>query len=71
MRLPDELAPGAHFKEWRSNADFFRGARRGQWHDVLNADNLALHERLALQRLGPPLKDWLEHGRRGRDPREL
>jgi hypothetical protein len=67
----DELAPGAHFNEWRSNADFFRGARRGEWRQVLSADNLALYERLALQRLGPDLKDWLERGRRGRDPREL
>jgi hypothetical protein len=68
----DELAPGAHFKEWRSNADFFRGARRGQWRHVLTPENLALYERLALERLGPQLKAWLEGGRRAAgDPRDL
>ena len=59
----DEMAPGAHFGEWRSNTDFFRSARRGAWRDVLSAENLALYEELALARLGPRLEAWLSGGR--------
>ena len=68
----DELAPGAHFGEWRSNADFFRSGRRGAWREVLSAENQALYEQVARERLGPRLKAWLEGGRRalGGEPRE-
>jgi aryl sulfotransferase len=59
----DELAPGAHFGEWRSSADFFRRARRGEWRTLLSDDNQALYERLATERLAPSLKAWLEGGR--------
>ena len=59
----DELAPGAHFGEWRSNKDFFRKARRGQWREVLSAESQALYETLATERLGARLKAWLEGGR--------
>jgi aryl sulfotransferase len=59
----DELAPGGHFDEWRSNRDFFRRARRGAWRDVLDTENQALYETLALERLGLRLKAWLEGGR--------
>lgn len=62
-------APGAHFGEWRSDGDFFRKARNGEWRDVLSAENQALYERLAAQRLSPELKAWLEHGRAGADPK--
>jgi hypothetical protein len=67
----DELAPGAHFAEWQSNGAFFRQARRGAWREALNAENLALYEQVATQRLGPRLKAWLEGGRRAAgDPRD-
>jgi len=59
----DELAPGAHFNEWRSNRDFFRSARRGSWRASLSPASQALYERLAAERLGPELKAWLEGGR--------
>lgn len=59
----DELAPGAHFNEWRSNGDFFRSARCGGWRDILTAENLALYERVTAERLEPRLKAWLEGGR--------
>ena len=38
----DEAAPGAHLGEWRSNADFFRMARMGQWREILTPENQAL-----------------------------
>ena len=67
----DELAPGAHFGEWRSNDAFFRNARRGAWRDVLGAESCALYEQVATERLGPRLKAWLEGGRaRAGDPKE-
>jgi hypothetical protein len=59
----DELAPGAHFGEWRSNRDFFKSARRGTWRDLLSVESQALYEELAADRLGPRLKTWLEGGR--------
>jgi hypothetical protein len=66
----DELAPGAHFAEWRSNRDFFRSARRGTWREVLSAENQALYERVAAEKLEPRLKAWLEGGRAAAgDPR--
>lgn len=66
----DELAPGGHFAEWRSNRDFFRAARRGGWQDKLSAENQALYERVATERLGKRLKSWLEGGRAAAgDPR--
>lgn len=59
----DELAPGAHFDEWRNNRDFFRSARRGSWREVLSTENQALYEEVATKRLEPRLKTWLEGGR--------
>lgn len=68
----DELAPGAHFNEWRSNQDFFRRARRGEWRELLSAESLALYEQLATARLGAQLKAWLEGGRSAAgDPRAV
>jgi len=67
----DELAPGAHFGEWRSNAEFFRSGRRGAWREVLSAASLAQYEQVATERLGPRLKAWLEGGRTlGGDPKQ-
>jgi hypothetical protein len=59
----DGAAPGAHTGEWRSNDDFFRRARMGEWRRVLSEENQALYERLSAQRLEPKLKLWLEGGR--------
>src|SRR5262249_26377353 len=67
----DELAPGAHFKEWRSNADSFRGARRGQGGGGVSAETPPLYDRPARQPRGRELKSGLERGRRGRAPRAL
>ncbi len=68
----DGSAPGAHLGEWKSNDDFFRRARMGEWRGRLSEENLALYERLSAERLGPDLKRWLEGGRAAAgDPKTL
>lgn len=67
----DEAAPGAHLGEWRSNDDFFRRARMGEWRTVLSEENLALYDKLYGERLEPALKGWLEAGRTAGDPKTL
>ena len=64
-----ENAPGAHLGEWAHDEDFFRKARKGEWHTALNAENLALYERISNDRLEPDLKRWLEGGRAACDPK--
>ncbi|MEB2285193.1 MAG: hypothetical protein B6D46_07695 [Polyangiaceae bacterium UTPRO1] len=67
----DELAPGAHYAEWRSNRDFFRRARRGGWQGRLGAESRSRYEEIATARLGPRLKAWIEGGRAAvGDPRD-
>ncbi|MBV8976015.1 MAG: sulfotransferase domain-containing protein [Alphaproteobacteria bacterium] len=56
-------APGAHFGEWKSDSDFFRKARRGEWREVLSPENQAFYEKVSRERLSPELKSWLEGGR--------
>ncbi len=47
----------------------FKGTN-GRWRDVMNADDLALYDRVA-SRMSPGLARWIEGGRRGAgDPRE-
>jgi hypothetical protein len=71
-RRADELAPGAHHGEWKTNADFFRMARLGQWREVLTAENQALYERVSQAIAPPPMKAWLEGGRRAAgDPKAI
>jgi aryl sulfotransferase len=67
-RKADDLAPGAHLGEWASNSDFFRKARKGEWTNALSAENLALYDRIAAERLEPGLRKWLEGGRTAFDP---
>lgn len=64
----DENAPGADRGNWRSNSDFFRLGRLGQWREVLSPENQALYERLNAVRLDPALKAWMEGGRRAAAP---
>ena len=64
----DKSAPGAHLGEWRSNEDFFRRARMGEWRGVLSAEGQGLYDKLSGERLEPALKAWLEGGREAVDP---
>jgi hypothetical protein len=56
-------APGAHLGEWADSDKFFRKARSGEWREVLSAENQALYQKIASERLSPELKAWLEDGR--------
>jgi hypothetical protein len=56
-------APGAHLGEWRDANAFFKSARHKEWKSVLSAENLALYDRVANERLDPVLRLWLEGGR--------
>jgi hypothetical protein len=67
----DELAPGAHTKEWKENKAFFRSARMGQWREVLSAANKELYDRVSSEIAEPAMKAWLEGGRAAGDPKDL
>ncbi|MGH6872240.1 MAG: sulfotransferase domain-containing protein [Rhizomicrobium sp.] len=62
-------APGAHLGEWADNASFFRKARSGEWRQALNAENLALYDRLAPSKVEAGCLAWLEGGRKAFDPK--
>jgi aryl sulfotransferase len=68
----DAAAPGAHLGEWRSNTDFFRRSRMGEWRRALSAENQALYDTLSSQRMDAAMKRWLEGGRAAAgDPKTL
>ena len=67
----DEVAPGAHLGDWTSNHAFFKCARLDEWRDVLTAENQALYEELAPQRVPPALRAWLEGGRKAADLKQV
>ena len=68
----DELAPGAHFGEWKENKEFFRMARMGQWREILTPENQALYDRVSAEIAEPSMKAWLEGGRRAvGDPKDI
>lgn len=64
-----DAAPGAHLGEWRSNEDFFRKGRMGEWRTALSPQNQSLYAELTPQRLAPELQRWLEGGRTAVDPK--
>ncbi len=67
---PDEVAP-AYLGDWTSNHAFFKCARLDEWRDVLTAENQALYEELAPQRVPPALRAWLEGGRKAADLKQV
>jgi hypothetical protein len=69
----DNLAPGAKVAgRWKSNADFFRKGRRGEWRDVLSPETQALYIDVSRARYDHGMLDWLENGRAATgDPRDL
>jgi hypothetical protein len=67
----DDLAPGSNGR-WKSNADFFRKGRRGEWRDVYSPETKALYVTVTRARYDHAMLDWLENGRAvAGDPRDL
>jgi len=69
----DDVAPGAKVVgRWKSNAEFFRKGRRGEWRDVFSPETQALYVSATRARYDHTMLDWLENGRAATgDPREL
>lgn len=69
----DDLAPGSKVVgRWKSNADFFRKGRRGEWREVFSPETQALYVATTRGRYDPTMLDWLENGRSATgDPRDL
>lgn len=68
----DNLAPGSKVAgRWKSNADFFRKGRRGEWREVFGPATQALYVSATRGRYDDGMLDWLEGGRSAAgDPRE-
>jgi aryl sulfotransferase len=69
----DDLAPGSKVAgRWKSNADFFRKGRRGEWPEVYSPETQALYVTTMRGRYDHTMLDWLENGRAATgDPRDL
>ena len=69
----DNLAPGAKVEgRWKSNADFFRKGRRGEWRDVFGPKTQARYVEVTRAHYDHAMMDWLEQGRAAvGDPRTL
>jgi aryl sulfotransferase len=69
----DDLAPGSKVVgRWKSNADFFRKGRRGEWREVYSPETQALYIAATRARFDHTMLDWLENGRSATgDPRDL
>ena len=69
----DNLAPGSKVVgRWKSNADFFRKGRRGEWREAYSPETQALYVTATRGRYDHVMLDWLENGRAGAgDPRDL
>ncbi|HTX49661.1 MAG TPA: sulfotransferase domain-containing protein [Caulobacteraceae bacterium] len=69
----DDVAPGSKVVgRWKSNADFFRKGRRGEWREVYSPETQALYVSTTRGRYDATMLDWLENGRAATgDPRDL
>jgi aryl sulfotransferase len=69
----DDLAPGSKvLGRWKSNTDFFRKGRRGEWREVYSPETQALYVAVTRARYDHIMLDWLENGRTATgDPRNL
>lgn len=57
----DSFAPDTRFKMWKDNTQFFNKGTSGQWRSVLNADSLAMLEKV-LAEYPKDYADWLVRG---------
>lgn len=65
------LLPGIEMAIRGGHRTFINKGTNGRWKDVLTPDDIATYRARAAQALPPGLNDWLEHGRRGGDPKAM
>ena len=71
-KMKDEgaaLLPGIEMAVKGGHQTFLDKGTNGRWRDVLTKDDVALYRERAAAELSPGLNDWLEHGRKGGDPK--
>jgi len=65
------LLPGIEMAVRGGHQTFLNKGTNGHWRDVLTKDDVARYRERAAAELPPGLNDWLEHGRKGGDPRAI
>jgi aryl sulfotransferase len=63
------LLPGIEMAVKGGHQTFLDKGANGRWRDVLTKDDVARYRERAAAELSPGLNDWLEHGRKGGDPK--
>ncbi len=63
------LLPGIEMAVKGGHQTFLNKGTNGSWRDVLTKDDVARYRERAAAELSPGLSDWLEHGRKGADPK--
>ena len=65
------LLPGIEMAVRGGHRTFLNKGINGRWRDVLTKDDVARYRERAAAELSPVLNDWLEHGRKGSDPKAM
>ena len=65
------LLPGIEMAVRGGHQTFLNKGTNGRWRDVLTSDDVARYRERAAAELSPGLNDWLEHGRKGSDPKTM
>jgi len=65
------LLPGIEMAVRGGHQTFLNKGTNGRWRDVLTKDDVARYRERAAAELSPGLNDWLEHGRKGGDPKAI
>jgi aryl sulfotransferase len=65
------LLPGIEMAVKGGHQTFLNKGTNGRWRDVLTRDDVAHYRERAAAALPPGLNDWLDHGRKGGDPKAM
>jgi aryl sulfotransferase len=65
------LLPGIENAFKGGHQTFLNKGTNGRWQGVLTPEDIATYRNRAAQELSPGLNDWLEHGRKGADPKAI
>lgn len=57
-----EMAPDGQLGFWKDPRTFFRSGRRGQWHDLLSAEEVERYETRVAESVDAELAHWIHHG---------